>query len=97
VTKQFQCKDIPDLPIMYFLLAHAGRWATWGEGYSMPTVRDVMPPGTPEKLQRAKMAQLIHRGLVDGCSCGCRGDYEITAKGREWLDARPAAGEGETG
>ena len=31
------------------------------------------------------MKQLIKRELVDGCDCGCRGDFEITAKGEEWL------------
>ena len=76
-----QCKDIPDGPILAFLRQHQGRWATWGEGYSMPTVRDAMPHGTPDKLQIAKMRQLMKRGLVDGCPCGCRGDYEITPKG----------------
>ncbi len=38
-----------------------------------------------EKLILAKMKQLIKRGLVDGCACGCRGDFEITPKGEEWL------------
>lgn len=28
------------------------------------------------------MASLIRRGLVDGCGCGCRGDFMITDKGR---------------
>jgi hypothetical protein len=79
-----QCKDIPDRPILEFL-ARQDCPATWGEGYFMSTVRDAMPPGTPDRLQRAKMARLIRRGLVGGCDCGCRGDYEITEKGRDWL------------
>ncbi len=33
------------------------------------------------KLQRAKMTMLMNRGLIGGCDCGCRGDYEITNKG----------------
>lgn len=75
-----QCKDIPDQPILDWLAANTGpyRWATWGKGYSMPTVRDAMPPNTSEKLQRAKMGQLIRRGLVKGCACGCRGDFHLT-------------------
>ncbi len=80
-----QCKDIPDLPILQFL-AQQTQWATWGEGFSMPTVRDAMPPGVHVDLQIAKMGQLIKRELVKGCPCGCRGDYVITDKGREYIE-----------
>ena len=78
-----QCKDIPDQPILEFLRDHTHKfkWATWGAGHSMPTVQDAMPPGTPVKLQQAKMAILIRRGLANGCACGCRGDYYITERG----------------
>jgi len=87
-----QCKDIPDKPILFFL-AGLHRWAThWtGDGISMPSVADAMPPGTPEKLRLAKMGQLIKRNLVSGCTCGCRGDFEITAKGRELLSEQEKA------
>lgn len=80
-----QCKDIPDKPILEFLAKHQGKWSTWGKGYSMPTVQDAMPPGTPTKLQLAKMAQLVKKGLSGGCTCGCRGDWEITDKGLELI------------
>ena len=75
-----QCKDIPDKPILEFLREQDG-WSTWGEGHSMPTVRDAMPDGAPPKLQLAKMRMLMRRGLVDGCDCGCRGDFDLTDKG----------------
>lgn len=29
----------------------------------------------PEKVVRAKARKLIARGLLDGCPCGCRGDF----------------------
>lgn len=80
-----QCKDIPDVPILHFL-AKQSRWSTHGEGYSMPTVQNAMPSGTPVKLQVAKMKMLVRRKLVNGCGCGCRGDWEITEKGLEYLD-----------
>ncbi|WP_431895836.1 hypothetical protein [Micromonospora haikouensis] len=32
-------------------------------------------PGLPELLVRAKARKLIRRGLLDGCYCGCRGDF----------------------
>jgi hypothetical protein len=49
----------------------------------MPTVLDAFPPDVPDRLLLAKMDGLIRRGLVDGCTCGCRGDFVLTAKGRE--------------
>jgi len=36
----------------------------------------------------AKMKNLIRRGLVDGCDCGCRGDFEITRKGVAYIESR---------
>ncbi len=54
-------------------------------------VPHAMPEGTPEKLVLAKMRRLIKRGLVDGCGCGCRGDFELTDKGRAILSAAVAS------
>lgn len=39
----------------------------------------------PYKLVTAKAKSLIRRGLIDGCGCGCRGDFEILPKGYEKL------------
>ncbi len=44
-------------------------------------------PGIPRKVIQAKMAKLIGRKLLDGCPCGCRGDYELTAVGEALLAA----------
>jgi hypothetical protein len=35
----------------------------------------------PSALIRAKADRLIQRELLDGCTCGCRGDFELTAAG----------------
>ncbi len=78
---RLQTKDIPEKPILEFLAQHQGEWSTWGKGYSMPTVSDAMPDNTPDKLKLSKMRSLHKRGLVGGCDCGCRGDFEITDKG----------------
>lgn len=78
-----QCKDIPDRPILEFLLAHKGQWCTWFGGER--SVTRAMPATIPPKLGLAKMKTLIRRGLVCGCPCGCRGDFEITEKGEAWL------------
>lgn len=82
-----QCKDIPDKPILEFLLQRAKEgkmWCCWFDGFEN-SIGQAMPKDTPEKIRIAKMAKLIGRGLVSGCPCGCRGDYEITPKGTEWL------------
>jgi hypothetical protein len=87
-----QCKDIPDGPILDFLTrippyedGTPRSWATsyWSEDFKPDSsVGNAMPAGTPQKLIIAKMRQMIRRGVVDGCTCGCRGDFEITDKGR---------------
>ena len=88
---EMRCRDIPEEPILRKLLAHAGGIGIgWHdleprEDYC-PTVRDAMPPDLPDNLVLAKMHKLVRRGLVDGCCCGCRGDFKITAKGRESIN-----------
>jgi hypothetical protein len=44
-------------------------------------------PAFEERLIVAKAAQLKKRGLVDGCCCGCRGDFELTPAGEAFLGA----------
>lgn len=79
------CKEIPDKPIVEFLLKNKGSWCNWYLE-NEKDVRNGMPKNlASEKLIHAKMKQLVKRGLVDGCLCGCRGDFEITEKGEEWL------------
>jgi hypothetical protein len=81
-----QCKDIPDRPIIEFVASFNGNWCNWYFGDERD-VRRAMPDwqNIPDKLVLAKMRTLIRRGLVDGCPCGCRGDFEITDKGRDFI------------
>ncbi len=83
--KKLQCKNIDDRIVLGFLAQHQGRPSTHGSSIFMPTVQDAMPPETPEKLQLAKMRQLNKRGFVDGCPCGCRGDWKITDAGLAFI------------
>jgi len=91
-----QCKDIPDMPVLSFLLS-LNRWGTWFDYEPRPdnTVLHAMPEGTPPKLALEKMRMLMRRELVDGCGCGCRGDFELTDKGRAYLAAQGGKGEKE--
>ncbi len=51
----------------------------------MNDVYYAMPKDTPPKVALAKMKALHKRGFVGGCTCGCRGDFEITDKGLEFI------------
>lgn len=33
--------------------------------------------GVPTKVLLAKLERLIEKGYVKGCTCGCRGDFEV--------------------
>ncbi len=80
-----QCKDIPDRPILEFLVGLKGVWGNWFALRFENSVRHAMPKGTPDKLLLAKMRMMIRRKVVEGCCCGCRGDFVITEKGTDEL------------
>ena len=43
----------------------------------------------PEAVLLRKLQHLVRRGLLDGCACGCRGDFTITDAGRVLLAVEP--------
>lgn len=95
MTKAVQAKHIEDRRVLW-LLADARRCPrrypdTWAPGEMEPDAwvftwdMEIALAEFPPKVIAAKMASLIRRGLVSGCACGCRGDFQITGKGREML------------
>ncbi len=90
-----QAKDITDESVLNYLYDKQGQWtglwyghfSQYPDGENPQTNRKVddvyyaMPENTPHKVALAKMKRLHSRGLVGGCPCGCRGDFEITDKG----------------
>ena len=92
-----QAKDIPDLVVLDYLATQQGRWtmlfgtefSTWVDG---ELVKAKVFGEAPPKVALAKMRALYRRGLVGGCDCGCRGDFEITDKGLA-LIGRPRTAE----
>lgn len=86
---RIQCKDVPDLPILEFLYQRkleGKMWCCWFDGFEN-SIGQAMPLDTCDKIKITKMANLIRRGLVSGCGCGCRGDYEITDKGELFISS----------
>lgn len=79
-----QCKDMPERPFLAFVEEH-GRCTWFGDQFPNSVTR--VTPGAPAKLVLAKMRQMIKKGLLDGCACGCRGDFTLTEKGRAMLHA----------
>lgn len=88
-----KASDIKDEDVLNYLAGRQGSWTSLWYGHFngkhdsfykdgvTPDVYNSMPKSTPEKVALAKMRSLYKRGLVGGCDCGCRGDFEITDKG----------------
>ena len=84
-----KCSDICTVKILEYLNERQGQWTQlWYGNLKSDGAADVyysMPEKTPRKLALAKMKNLHKRGLVGGCVCGCRGDFEITDKGLDLI------------
>ena len=84
--KTIQAKHVDKLSILQFLKDLNDQWACiYKPDDECPLVEssvwNVIPMDIPYKVGVAAMANLMKRGLVTGCTCGCRGDFEITEKG----------------
>lgn len=78
--------DIPDEPILRVLSKLQG---TWSSHFWTKELIETFPVEIREtKLVLSKMRSLHKRGLVGGCACGCRGDWEITDKGLEQIGVK---------
>jgi len=87
--------EIPTLPILEYLAQFQGSWTSNWHGHFVANkshngepVNDVfcaMPKGTSKEASNMKMASLYVCGLVGGCPCGCRGDFEITDLGLQLI------------
>lgn len=77
---RFQTKDI-ETDAVLLAVAAAARSGLAGAMLSevVTTLR------RPRKVVLAKLKALIGQGLLDGCACGCRGDFQITAHGESVL------------
>lgn len=70
-----QAKHISDETMLAALASVRGRngvpeWSTRSE------TQEALPQ-FPPKVVLAKLRSMIKRGVIDGCACGCRGDFEL--------------------
>lgn len=66
-----KCADLPDNVVLDVIaLSTRPLGATIGEVFEGL-------PDYPQKIVRAKLSKLIRRGIVSGCTCGCRGDFAV--------------------
>lgn len=81
-------RDIPDDLFLDAIRAARGLWTRrWAMLSDIQAVLAGVPlskqgypeefPGVPRKVVLAKAKRLINRNVIDGCDCGCRGDFEI--------------------
>jgi hypothetical protein len=85
-----QCKDIKEEPILEFVFNMPAVTIISGIrcpilGATLTQLSEVMGANLPFNLVRAKLKQLVKNGYLEGCTCGCRGDFTITRKGVESL------------
>lgn len=59
----------------------AARWPVWVFTRNLQCLMPMFPP----EVILAKASALLRRGLITGCDCGCRGDFELTIDGAQFL------------
>lgn len=90
--KRLQAKDLDDRLVLAAVhkLAMAPRPNAWGDPpywvFAWDLEKELGLENTG-RLLLAKCEALIKKKLLDGCPCGCRGDFELTRAGRALLDA----------
>jgi hypothetical protein len=80
-----QAKDLPDAAVLAAVDALTGE----GSEYRTAHLWHVWEkfPKVPPKVVLAKLRALVRKRLVEGCDCGCRGDFTLLPAGRELLAA----------
>ncbi len=97
---KLQAKDIPDFVMldMVFRLQNApqvmtlkarneaGHRIQWtNSGWVMRWQLEAVWERIPPKVILAKAKKLMRRKLLDGCACGCRGDFHLTDAGIQYI------------
>jgi hypothetical protein len=92
---KIQAKHIPDAVMlsiikqmegMHTMIAYPDNIKIFEpEPYTTVYLRDICNfyPSIPPKVIQAKLRGMVKRGLIDGCACGCRGDFKVIVKESE--------------
>lgn len=85
-----QAKHIPDIVMLETIVSLESRWKVWvsapegGRGLhyrrahsaNLMEIEVALRP-IPPKIILSKLRKLVRRGLIDGCPCGCSGQFKI--------------------
>jgi hypothetical protein len=88
---RMQAKDVSDVAVLRVigeLMAESYRRRPAPDEYLWTMRWDIEArfPDVPEKVMQAKYTALVRRKLIDGCDCGCRGDFWLMPAGRAMLN-----------
>lgn len=71
-----QCKDIPDATFLDAVRTAPANCVGWRRTWDVhEALEAAMGQEIPLNLLMAKARRLESRGLLGGCTCGCRGDW----------------------
>lgn len=78
-------QDLLGLPVPYHGWSSATRWDVASVLAGHPELVGTAEacqnfPNMPPKVVLAKARRLIRRGVIDGCECGCRGDFAVKSR-----------------
>lgn len=78
-VRLLQAKDVPEHVILNVLESAPHHWWSSWRGFGEYSLPDAAPElaAVPWKVLNAKLDNMQRRGVIDGCSCGCRGDWHI--------------------
>jgi hypothetical protein len=68
-VKTIQAKTLTDADVLKVIAKVGG---------SLFAIQDAFAP-IPHKVVLAKLRSMVKRKLLDGCDCGCRGDFKPRA------------------
>ncbi|MGW7398117.1 hypothetical protein ACWGH7_16650 [Streptomyces cyaneofuscatus] len=72
-----QCKDIPD-DLFLEAVRDSGRTPSgWATRWDVQAALESLMGPVPGRVILAKARKLIKAEKMDGCTCGCRGDFQL--------------------
>lgn len=69
-------KDVPDAAVLEAIRQNIRSRGICVLGACLWEIQELLPLFHP-KVVHAKLRSMRRRGLISGCACGCRGDFNI--------------------